>query len=404
MTRTALLDAVEPPLIAPEKLAADPHGMFRQLRPETPVIRLAEKHYMALRAADVIGLLTDPATRQIEGHEYVGVNEVPDGAAARFMRDVFLFANGKEHRAGRSLFARPFSLGRIRAQQGKIRAVADAIAADLPRDEPFDFVSRMAARVPAEMIARLLGLKVEDAPYFSGRVYALAQAFTPVYPRERHHEINQAAGDLFDYVEEQLADRFTAPQDDLLTALVASWRSDPAISFESLVHQVVGMIIGGVDTTRAGFAMLVALLLQHPAQWEAVKRDASLIPGAVLEALRYEPSVGSVARITIAPVKLGGVAIPAGELLRVSTMSAMRDPGLYADPDRFDIRRTDHPRLHTVFGHGPHRCIGEMLARFEMEEALAALIAQAPDIDLIAPPRMLGFGGLRQITPMMVRI
>ena len=91
-------------------------------------------------------------------------------------------------------------------------------------------------------------------------------------------------------------------------------------------------------------------------------------------------------------------------MLRVSTMSAMRDPALYEDPDRFDIRRSDHLRLHPVFGAGPHRCIGEMLARLEMEEALDALVCAVSEIDMATPPRMIGFGGIRQTTPMPVRI
>ena len=163
-------------------------------------------------------------------------------------------------------------------------------------------------------------------------------------------------------------------------------------------------MIGATDTTRAAFAMLVALLLKDRDSWDALRADPGLIPGAVAEGLRYEPSVGSIVRYTIAPVDIGGVILPAGCLLRLSTMSAMRDPALHADPDRFDIRRTDHPRLQTVFGLGPHRCIGEMLARLEMEESLAALLAGAPDMELEIAPRMVGFGGIRQITPMEVHI
>ncbi len=88
--------------------------------------------------------------------------------------------------------------------------------------------------------------------------------------------------------------------------------------------------------------------------------------------------------------------------LLASKMSAMRDPALHEDPERFDIRR-DHPRLHPVFGNGPNRCIGEMLVRLEMQEGLAALIA-ASSIELGTSPRMTGFGGIRQITPMQVCI
>ncbi|MEM7634582.1 MAG: cytochrome P450, partial [Pseudomonadota bacterium] len=168
--------------------------------------------------------------------------------------------------------------------------------------------------------------------------------------------------------------------------------------------QVVGLIIAGSDTTRTAFAMLIAMLLERPTDWAALRFDPALIPGAVSEGMRYEPSVATIPRLTTAPLELDGNEVPAGVALSLSTMSAMRDPAVYANPEQFDIRRTDHPRFHPVFGIGPHRCIGEMLARIEMEESLAAILNGAPEIELQTRPRMMGFGGIRQITPMKVRI
>jgi cytochrome P450 family 103 len=393
-----------PPVIAPETLMDDPHARFAALRTRHPLIQLGEGHYMVLRAADVLAMLTDRRTIQIEGADYARLNKVPDGFAADFIRDFFLFGNGDDHRTKRRLFARSFAHGAIRAAQPRIRAVADKVVAELPRGESFDFVERMAARVPAEMIAAMLGLPQSEASHFARHVYDLARAFTPVYPHAQHDDIENAAAHLFAYVEEHMRARLDAPQDDLLSTLVADWQADPAISFKCLVNQVIGIIIGGSDTTRAAFAMLVALLVQHPEAWAAIQADPALIPGAVAEGLRYEPSVGSVARFTTAAIDIGNVSLPAGVVLRVSTLSAMRDPDLYAEPERFDIRRQDHPRLHLVFGTGPHRCIGEMLARLEMQEGLAALVSAVSAIEMEEAPRMLGFASIRQITPMSVRI
>ena len=126
------------------------------------------------------------------------------------------------------------------------------------------------------------------------------------------------------------------------------------------------------------------------------------MPGAVAEGLRYNPSVGSIARFTREPVQIDRVTLPPGVMLRLNTISAMRDPDLYDNPDRFDIRRGDHPKLHMVFGLGPHRCIGEMLARIEMEESLGALLAGVDHIELVTVPELIGCGGIRQITPMEV--
>lgn len=393
-----------PRVIDPTTLNHAPHARLAELRQEAPLVELGPNQYLVLRAEHVLPLFTDPRTRQIEGPEFVALHQIPDGILARFLSDLFLFSNGAAHRAKRGLFARSFAHRIMRDARGQVRAVADGIVASLPRGESFDFVDRMAARVPADVIAAILGLPEADSRYFSRLVYSVARAFTPVYPHDHHHAIENATRELFDYVLEQLRERLAAPRDDLLTVLVADWQAERDIRFDSLVFQIVGLIIGGSDTTRAAFAMLVALLLKRPYDWVALQTDPTLIPGAVSEGMRYDPSVGSIPRVTTAPIAFDGIDLPAGVVLRLSTMSAMRDPALYADPDRFNIRRTDHPRLHMVFGLGPHRCIGDMLARIEMEEGLAAVLDAAPGIELETPPRMLGFGGLRQITPMHVRI
>lgn len=392
------------PYIDPLSLIESPHAKLSALRAETPVIQLGERHYMVLRASDALAMLTDPRVKQVEGEDYVQLMGIPDGVASRLVADFFLFSNGDGHRKRRGLFARTFSFGRTRGAQSRIRSTADAIVADLPRGESFDFVDCMAARVPAEMIAAILGLPAEDAGFFRPRVYELSRIVEPLYPHDRHARIEAAASDLYDYIEQQLRARFAQPREDLLTALVYDLWRNRGMSFESLVHQVLGVIVGGTDTTRAAFAILVSLLLQHRAQWNAVKEDPSLIPGAVTESLRFDPSVGSVGRFTVDAIDFDGTNVPASSILRISTLSAMRDPEIYTDPDRFDIRRTDHPRLHPVFGMGPHRCLGEMLARMEMQEGLAALIDAAPDMTMEIRPEMVGFGGIRQITPMITRI
>jgi cytochrome P450 len=390
--------------VDPATLTDDPHSRFAALRDEHPLIQLGPGQYMVLRAEDVLSMLTDPRTKQVEGDDYVRLNTIPEGATARFLRDFFLFSNGDEHRAKRGLFARAFAFGAMRQARQDVRAVADNIVAQLPRGASFDFVDHMAARVPAEMIASILGLPLSEVPYFSKRVYDLALGVSPIYPLAEHARIDAATADLHAYVEGHLEARLRVPRGDLLSTLVADWKANEVISFDCLIHQILGIVVGGTDTTRAGFAMLVALLLQHPIEWAAVQADPSLIAGAVAEGMRYDPSVGSIARFTTDQIEIGGVVLPPGVMLRVSTMSAMRDPMLYADPERFDVLRTDHPRLHPVFGMGPHRCIGEMLARLEMEEGLAALVAVAPRLRLEVAPRMMGFGGIRQITPMQVRI
>lgn len=392
-----------PLFVDPVDLADDPHAQFAVLRETHSLIEIAEGQYMVLHAEHVLPLLTDPRTQQVEGADYVRLRGIPEGRTAHILRDFFLFSNGDAHRSKRSPFAHAFSNRAMREAQTSIRAVADAIVADLPRGQSFDLVTQMATRIPAEMIAGILGLPREDASYFSSLVYDLARAVDPVYPIAHHDRVENAACGLFEYVRLHLESRQRVSQDDLMSWLVVDWQMTQEMSFECLVHQVLGMIVGGTDTTRAAFGMLVALLLERPDDWAALKADPLLIPGAVSEALRFEPSVGSIPRFTTADVVIDDITLPPGVMLLASTMSAMRDPALYVDPDRFDIHR-QHPRLHPVFGAGPHRCIGEMLARLELQEGLAALIDAAPGIKMESAPRMTGFGGIRKISPMLVRI
>jgi cytochrome P450 len=149
--------------------------------------------------------------------------------------------------------------------------------------------------------------------------------------------------------------------------------------------------------------MQVALLLQHHEQWEAVCRDPALVPAAVTEAMRYEPSVASVGRVTREEITLDGQTLPRHQFVALSTMSAMRDETIYAEPDRFDIHRADQPRWHPVFGNGPHRCLGEALARAELEEGLAALTSRIPQLELTLPPKLQGHVSIRRIDDMRVR-
>lgn len=400
-TRSGAGEALQ---VDPSSLMDDPHGKFASLRPYAPVIEIGPKHYLVLRYDDVMAMLTDPRVAQIEGETMVKLNEVPDGYVHNMLKDLLLFSNGEDHREKRKLFAKSFCFANVRASRSRLRRTANRLVAELPRGQEFDFCELMAARIPAEMIASILGLPPSEMDFFIPRVRELAQVIAPVYPHERHEQIELAGRDIVTYVADHLNHRLFEPKEDLLTRVLVDWAQDEPVTFDCLVHQIVSLIVAGIDTTCSMFGRLVSLVLEHEEQWEAIKQNDALIPGAVSEALRFDPSVGSVLRFTTAPVRIGETTVPEGSLLRCGTMSALRDPSIYTDPDRFDIRRTDHSRMHISYGMGPHRCLGEILSRIEMEEGLAALAMGAPDIKLIAPGRLVGFAGVRRLSAMRVWI
>ena len=242
-----------------------------------------------------------------------------------------------------------------------------------------------------------------DIPRFTRLAYKVSRVLNFTFGPEDVPNLEAAAAELQHYVREVLEERRSTPRDDFLSRFLAEAEEAGELTSLEVVIQLVQMIIGGTDTTRVAGATQVALLLQHPAQWEAVSRDPGLIPAAVTESLRFEPSVGSIGRVAWEDIALDGHVVPAGSLIILSTMSAMRDDQVYAQPDLFDIRRTDHPRLHPIFGGGAHRCIGESVARIELEEGLSALMRLTPRLRLAgAMPVLQGHRGIRRIDALRV--
>ena len=372
-------------------------------RRAAPLVRSDPQRVVALRAADVLPLSSDPRLPQIPGNRFVAAFGLPPGRVQAFLKNMMLMTNGAEHHRMRGAFAKTFAHPVIRGKRAEIRAVADAIVADLPRGRDFDFLDLCASRLPAEVIATVLGLPVTESRWFAEEVYSLSRCLTIPYAMEDHDAIEASAEALYGFVEAALEERRAMPREDLLSALAAD-ETARALEAEVLTYQVMLLLLAGADTTRSGFTMLVGRLLGDQALWQEVRDNRELIPAAVDEALRLEPPVGSLPRFVAAPIEVGGCPVAAGQIMGLSTLSAMRDEACHADPEYFHLHRGDHVKLHPVFGGGAHRCLGEMLARIELEEGLAALIEAAPEITFVEAPRMLGFSGIRRATPMVLRI
>jgi hypothetical protein len=385
------------------ELDRDPHRIFSRCRSIAPVIARAEGGYIAIRAPDVERLITDPRTRQMET-ESLRARGVGDGALFDFFRNSMLFTNGTDHRRRRAPVSRAFAWQLIAQLRPRIRTVAEQLIDAVGPSREMNFLDEFCAVIPARIVSDVLGLPPDDIPRFTRWVYTIARAISASFTPAEIPEIEAATRSLHEYVEQLLAARRANPCGDFLTGYVNAVDEAGNLVPLEIIVQIMTVIIGGSDTTRAAMALQVALLLQHREQWEAICNDPALIPGAVSEALRYEPSVGSVPRVTLEDIELDGCVVPRGQMLSLSTMSAMRDPARYAEPDRFDIRRADLPARHPVFGGGVHRCLGELLARAELEEGLAALAARLPSLDLAGePPVLTGHAGIRRLSGMRVR-
>jgi cytochrome P450 family 103 len=253
-------------------------------------------------------------------------------------------------------------------------------------------------------MSRLLGAPASDAQEFAQAVYKVSNAFAPALPGEDMDAMVEGARWLTDYVKACL-DKAAAGQtpgatlfDDILAAIGAGELTEA----EAAV-QIVTLIIGASDTTRGALAVQVSLLAERGANWGDFSADHDRARAAVEEALRFEPPVGSFPRFSTEAITLDGMVIPAGQLVSLSTLSAMRDPARFQDPETFMIDRQDHVRWHMAFGAGAHRCIGEALARLELEEGLMALCRKLPGLRLAGPPvKVEGYAGIRRIGELKV--
>lgn len=387
------------PVLKVADLDADPHGMYRRYRASYPIVGHEMGGYIVLHQADIERLGNDPRTAAMETM-YPAMYGVTEGPLFDFFEQGMLTANGAVHRRRRSPFSRSFAVRTMADLRPQIRQSSEELIESWYADGQVEFAGQFAAQLPARVTGDLLGLPRADIPSFTKLVYGVTRFLSGSITPDAIREAEAACEQLRDYVEKTLEDRRRSPREDFLSDFLAKADAAGELSPLEMIFQVVQVIIGGTDTTRVAIVMQLALLLQHREQWDAVCRDSSLIPGAVAEAIRFEPSVASFARVTTEEIEVGGVVVPAGQLLSFSSISGLRDEEAYERPDVFNIRRTDHPRLLPAFGAGAHRCIGEALARVELEESLAALTARIPHLQLDQAPVIQGHGGIRRVDSM----
>jgi cytochrome P450 len=187
-----------------------------------------------------------------------------------------------------------------------------------------------------------------------------------------------------------VAAKAETPGDDLTSDLIAIHREAPDRLEEAEISSILfSLSFAGHETTTGLIGNTVRRLLEDPARWAEIAAQPGLIPAAVEESLRYDPSVPVWRRVTTRPVSLGGTDLPAGARLFLWLAAAGRDAAAFGEPDRFDLHRPDADR-HLAFGKGLHFCLGANLGKLEAQIAIAELARRYPDLRL-APDQVLTF-------------
>lgn len=391
----------QPPKVEKRPTGMSDHDYVEMYRRQGPVAIDRYGFYWIFSHANMLAV-TDPAlTRQAET-EKLQVLGVTEGPIWEYFANSLLFSNGKAHEKRRRPLARAFAYRLMDGLRPRIRSIAE----DLIRPHlgvKTDVLNDIAGPLPARIVAEVLGAPQADIPNFSSLVYPAMRALSLRYSEDIGTAAKSLAA-LDDYIVKLLKERRTNPQEDFLSAYVKQV-DEAGLTAEEARVQISSVILAGSDTTRMALCSTLAQLWRHPNQWAAFAADPEGLKADVAaEGLRYDPVIGSLPRIAVKDFDLEGVSIPQGAVLVPIMPAILRDPEVYTNANTFDIHRKDHPRYHPVFGAGAHRCLGEALARAELEEALAAFASLTPDAELVTAPKLSGVAGARSIDGMTARL
>ncbi|GAA3013665.1 cytochrome P450 [Streptomyces lactacystinicus] len=288
-----------------------------------------------------------------------------------------------EHTLARRAVAADFTPRSINRLRPRIQEITDEYVDRLlagPRTA--DLIDAFANPVPLLVICELLGVPFADREFFLRTSFTVMNATTP-------EAGGVATAELMGYMDGMVTDKERTPTDDLIGRLAAR-RGEPGVpDHRDLVGMAFMLLMAGHETIANVIGLGAMLLLERPVLRKSLAADPSRWPATIDELVRYF-TIAEIAnsRVALEDVEIGGVRIAAGEGVLGLTVGANRDPLRFADPDVFDPDRVERS---LAFGFGAHQCIGQHLARTELEVVLTTLFERIPELRLAAPVEALRF-------------
>ncbi|MCX6050335.1 MAG: cytochrome P450 [Chloroflexi bacterium] len=369
---------------------ANPFPFYARLRTEQPVYpaRLGRQNaWLVTRYDDVLALLKDERFAKnpaIARSSSQAANEPWVPAFVKPLQRNMLDLDEPDHARLRGLVHKAFTPGRIEQLRGRIQTVADQLLDATQDKAPVDLLHSFALPLPLIVISELLGIPTADRHRFHRWTKAIVKTPSPLNILLAMPSI--AA--FMRYLRQLLAQRRIDPRDDLLTALVQAEEAGDHLSEDELLAMAFLLLIAGHETTVNLIASGTLALLQHPDQFDLLRRHPDLIRPAVEELLRFtSPVEQATERYAREEVSLHGVTIPRGALTLAVLASANRDEHIFERPDELDLTRDKN--RHLAFGHGIHFCLGAPLARLEGQIAINTLVQRFPNLRLAVAPDQL---------------
>ncbi|RVX47684.1 cytochrome P450 [Nonomuraea polychroma] len=368
-----------------------PPAEYERLREQAPISRIrltsGGKAWWVSGHEEGRAILADPrfsSDKRKDGFPLFTL----DAATLQQLRSqppLMLGMDGAEHSAARRPVIGEFTVKRLAALRPRIQDIVDHFIDDmLAADQrPVDLVQALSLPVPSLVICELLGVPYPAHDFFQSRTTMLVRR-TSLEDRRR------AFAELRAYIDDLVTRKESEPGDDLFGRQIARQRQEGALDRAGLVSLAFLLLTAGHETTANMISLGVVGLLSHPEQLALVKADSGRTPMAVEELLRFfSIADGVTARVATEDVEIGGVIIKAGEGVIVSGLSANWDPAVFKDPAELDVERG--ARHHLAFGFGPHQCLGQNLARMELQIVFDTLFRRIPTLRLAAPVEDLPF-------------
>jgi cytochrome P450 len=369
---------------------ADPYAVLSRLPlAETPVFYApAIDYYVVTRYDDIEAVFRDHETYSAAAAQLPLVSLVPE--AAQILLDgghkpqpSMVSLDPPLHERLRGPAARAFTPKRVTQMEAVIRARARDLLAAVGDTSPFDVIAALAFPLPATTIFTLMGVPQADWPQLKEWCRCRAGL---AWGRPRPEEQVDNATDMVAYrryLRELVVEKADRRADDFTSDLLAIHDEDPeALTIDEIASILFSLSFAGHETSNNLIGNSVRRLLEDRSRWAEAVADPSVIPNAVNEVLRFDPSVPVWRRMTKKATKLGGVELPEGAKLFLWLAAAGRDPSQFSDPERFDLRRPDAGH-HLAFGKGIHYCLGANLGKLEARIALEELTARFPDLRLV---------------------
>ena len=361
---TATLD----PRIPGTFIAPGYFDRLAELRADAPVQQVDDDVFTVARYEEVRAISRNPT--DFCSSRGVLVND-PLRFAPADMSGSVLHMDPPDHAAYRKLVNREFTPRGVNGLEERIRELAVEVLDAVAPDEAVDFVGAVAAPFPVQVIAELLGVGDADRSDFRRWSDAMIEA-----PDTKDPAVFALAGELWRFLDEQLRERAVTPRDDLMSTLIHAEVQGHRLTHAEARMFCLSLLVAGNETTRHLISGAALALAEHPDQRRALAQDASAIPAAVEESLRWVTPIQAFGRTATRDVEVLDVAIPADAFVIMLYASANRDEAAFGPTaDRFDVTRpTDPP--HLAFGFGEHLCLGAALARLEARVLLEELLAR----------------------------